>query len=286
MPWCPKCKLEYREGIESCADCGTPLVNEIGEDAASFLIMTTHDEALAQKFLNFLEYSGITSGEKLQLEETDEYTISVAEKDSKQAQKLFQGFYITEVTEATVINNSSPEDDGVSEENPDAEATQEKEEISPEASLRTRTNVYIKREDKYKDLSSTANIFYLFGVGGLIYLALNLAGILTFVSGIFSYSIYAILFIGCLIVGFTTKKSAKIAKEQIADENSLTETINQWMTDHITEDYLTDLEDDSLSEEINFLNKINHTKKLLTTEFPDLDDSYADQLIEDYLDNM
>ena len=28
MPWCPKCKTEYREGIEVCADCGSQLVEE------------------------------------------------------------------------------------------------------------------------------------------------------------------------------------------------------------------------------------------------------------------
>lgn len=26
MPWCPKCRTEYREGFAACADCGTPLV--------------------------------------------------------------------------------------------------------------------------------------------------------------------------------------------------------------------------------------------------------------------
>lgn len=27
MPWCPKCKYEYREGIEKCSDCKIPLVS-------------------------------------------------------------------------------------------------------------------------------------------------------------------------------------------------------------------------------------------------------------------
>ncbi len=31
MPWCPKCKCEYREGFEICADCNSILVAEIGE---------------------------------------------------------------------------------------------------------------------------------------------------------------------------------------------------------------------------------------------------------------
>lgn len=28
MPWCPKCKTEYREGFKVCADCGSELVEE------------------------------------------------------------------------------------------------------------------------------------------------------------------------------------------------------------------------------------------------------------------
>lgn len=28
MPWCPKCKSEYREGFAVCADCGSELVEE------------------------------------------------------------------------------------------------------------------------------------------------------------------------------------------------------------------------------------------------------------------
>lgn len=29
MPWCPKCKSEYREGFTVCSDCGTELVEEL-----------------------------------------------------------------------------------------------------------------------------------------------------------------------------------------------------------------------------------------------------------------
>lgn len=33
MPWCPKCKNEYKEGIKTCSDCGCELVeNEPAED--------------------------------------------------------------------------------------------------------------------------------------------------------------------------------------------------------------------------------------------------------------
>lgn len=35
MPWCPKCKSEYRAGFEVCADCGCKLVEEEPTDEKS-----------------------------------------------------------------------------------------------------------------------------------------------------------------------------------------------------------------------------------------------------------
>lgn len=35
MAWCPKCKVEYVDGITECADCHTPLVNQLDESVVS-----------------------------------------------------------------------------------------------------------------------------------------------------------------------------------------------------------------------------------------------------------
>ena len=32
MPWCPKCKAEYREGFTECSACHVPLVNSLPEE--------------------------------------------------------------------------------------------------------------------------------------------------------------------------------------------------------------------------------------------------------------
>lgn len=31
MPWCPKCRTEYREGFKTCNDCRVELVEDLGE---------------------------------------------------------------------------------------------------------------------------------------------------------------------------------------------------------------------------------------------------------------
>ena len=45
MPWCPKCKTEYRDGIEKCSDCGSVLVESLKESS---------DTVDKSKMLNFL----------------------------------------------------------------------------------------------------------------------------------------------------------------------------------------------------------------------------------------
>ena len=53
MPWCPKCKAEYREGFTICSDCNVELVTELEStpdgnanlvyDREAFLISVTDD---------------------------------------------------------------------------------------------------------------------------------------------------------------------------------------------------------------------------------------------------
>ena len=44
MPWCPKCKSEYREGFTECATCHVPLVDELPEEDETRIQDTVQDE--------------------------------------------------------------------------------------------------------------------------------------------------------------------------------------------------------------------------------------------------
>ena len=65
MPWCPKCETEYREGILTCADCGSTLVENLnfktGEPIIEPTFLSSEDTAVnemtEEEALAFLEES-------------------------------------------------------------------------------------------------------------------------------------------------------------------------------------------------------------------------------------
>ena len=57
MPWCPKCKNEYREGITVCADCNVPLVEDFSTAIAAdkTLVFNTEHKDKIDAFIKLLD---------------------------------------------------------------------------------------------------------------------------------------------------------------------------------------------------------------------------------------
>ena len=89
--WCPKCKVEYQDGITVCADCGTQLVEGNADDFLVVDICEFRDNETADRFVEYLEYSGISKAKK-RVEENGIVIVTVPEEDEKHAEKLFRGF--------------------------------------------------------------------------------------------------------------------------------------------------------------------------------------------------
>lgn len=270
MAWCPKCKMEYREGITVCADCGTPLVEEFTEKEEQVLILLTEKEELAKRFHDFLEYSGVTDVLLGFVEESGQYSISVPVSQQKEAKRLYTGFFLAETEKEA------------------KELAKELTEAEPEEeipNLREAASVYVKKEEKYKDFSSTAWTFLVVGIAGLIFTILNILGYFSIFGNPVSYTAASILFLGCLFVSGSSFRSAKAAKGQIAEENRFTNEVKEWMENNIQEASLLAVQDEAVSDEINFLNKMTYIKKAVTDQFGSMDEAFLDEITEEFYNN-
>ncbi|WP_197661213.1 SUR7/PalI family protein [Mobilitalea sibirica] len=187
--------------------------------------------------------------------------------------------------------NTISEDPSDDQEDVDADAEQltDYEEDNNESDLYTdeeeTSAPYIMKADQYKDYNATVWIFSLFGIGGIIVVILNIVGILSFFNGLFPNLIMSGLFLFFLYIGLSTSKKAKLIQADIDAENKLTEKINLWLEENITESFLASIHDESISEELNYLKKVNKIKLMLNDEFGKQNSSYLDRLIEEYYSN-
>ncbi|BCJ95001.1 hypothetical protein acsn021_25700 [Anaerocolumna cellulosilytica] len=304
MPWCPKCKQEYVEGIVTCADCKTDLVENLTEDTERITFLETEKELFAKKFSEFLEYSKIVNVEYHYEETLKNWIIVIDEKDKKQVDKLYKAFYSVEADSVLSTKDTTSEvptfhttQDEMNEadiskdaedyqEIPEYRSMFEEEELQDYLDSKNPkpkvSATYVKKEEQYKDLKSSADTFLIVSLVGIVVLILNIVGILNFFAGTISYLVMSGLFIAFLVIAFATYKKAKEVKTQIAGENDTTKAINEWLFSNITLEYLDSLVNPNESKEIQFFHKIEKIKELVERNFGELDDSYLDQLAEEF----
>lgn len=311
MPWCPQCKVEYVEGKQECVDCGSTLVESLEKEPFKFL--ETEKELFAKKFVDFLIYSKISNVSYEYDEAEQKWMVLIDESTRKQVTKLYNVFYAVEITGATENTRSSANQKAVSEsdltaldekevdifdssndtDSGNADGSEDKysslfdeEELeSIIESKKPKTYIppaYVKKEDQYKDLKSTAFTFFFVALLGIGVLILNAVGVLPLFDGVMTYIVMGGLFIAFLYIGVTTyAKSQKVEKE-ISSENNLTQSIERWLNQNITKEHLDAIDKESDNPEISFFKKIDHMKELILEEFGEVDEGYLDQLLEEY----
>ena len=310
MPWCPKCKTEYREGIEKCADCGSALVAELDAEDDSSILCFIHSEQAVTKLVSYLEYSGIKA--KVSFNDDEQaYAVNVPEKDIKKAKIEYKAFlsvesapqessekggnddpYSVEVLGEgeepgdlqKVIKIESLEDLKKLQENgidPEEVARKTIEAVSSEYKP---AGVYQSQSEKANELSSTGYTFLIIGIAMLIFTILNFLKVITLFDGRYAtLAILAALSLAACFVGISCFKRSKSATSQVAAEEKLTAEINDWMEKHADIMTAGDLSgNDGTGEEILYLKRTAAMKNALEHFFGHLDEDYADSLIDDF----
>lgn len=321
MPWCPNCKAEYQDGFTECSDCKVTLVDDIKEAEPLIPFFQAEDKNVAEKLVKFFNYSDLNSTCEFDAE-TGLYIVSIPPKGQMQAKKLYQAFYFVErermekgetdlldsqvaskvtdtekVTEDTNASASGATEEESEVDHPSMEEAEEPadsddyksetpgDEINAFDDDKEQSSVYVMKADQYKDLSGTVWIFLFFGVIGLIVVILNVVGIFSFFNGWIPNTVMGVLFALFIYIAISTNQKAKKVQVEIDAENKLTEQINEWLKQNITESFLASIHDEKLSEELNYIRKTDTIKEMLMKEFGTQNLAYLDRLIEEYYSN-
>ena len=305
MPWCPNCKTEYREGITHCADCKTELVTEykdaVLQTATEMLVKVDAEHIMfTNKLHDFLEYSGIMS---VVLEEGEMLGVYVAPEDFKKAKKCFKAFYSVETemvlqqaAEAAFMKGEEYNDYFNDDEEEDLAEDSEQENASDfysnqdtdVSSRKTKEEKrYVSAVTRYEDYRSSGVTFTILGSLGVGFALLNFMDVITLFGSTFSSLVLFIMFGIFLALGIFSFAKAASLKEGAENEKQTIEKAKIWMEQNFSKDLLSADNTDAVAEEANteellYMNRLDQLVARLVDAFPDLHDSLAEQLIEEF----
>ncbi len=259
MPYCPKCDMEFVEGVSVCSDCKGPLLSSPQEAKA------LQEEA-----------------EKKALEEAKNFF-----RDN------FPESRLAEETLSKEVLSGEPLPEGfLTEEDLPEEILQEI--IRPKKQQRPPSTVYVKKSERYQDMKSSASAFLLIGCTALLLSVLIFTGIIP-LSGMNQISfggVLGIMGIGCLIVCGKTGKDAAKLKAQADEENQKTkELIDRFLKTHSAGELDEKLDrelqgEDSDSSEERSLKRFSLIQDYLAIENDLPDQAYIDALSEEIYSRM
>lgn len=266
MPWCPKCKMEYKESVTICPDCGVELVKELVEDKILLPVADLEEEEAANRLVEFLASEQLDSTIEYS-KDTNSFLVNVSQEQIERAKKCVHAFF--QVEQETKVKSNSNE-------------VLEALEAAKKEMENTSSSPYIKRAEKSKDLKSSAITFISFSIIGIIFVALNIAGVFSYLNNLLSYLVIGGMFLAFLWIGISSFRMSKKAAEEALEEEAVTKRLTDWLKENVTPELLDSFSDPSLSGEINFMRQMEGIKEQITQIFGEMDDSYLDLIVEEF----
>lgn len=279
MPWCPKCRNEYIEGITTCVDCGVDLVDELPEEidpGAPVVLCHVDTEEIAEKLISYLRYGDLKTAAAVPAEnEESGYNLIVAEFEREATENMFSRFNSIDEMADMDISELVPDVEKQLEELEAEEASHMFSELRTEAS-----SVYVKKKDKYADLKFSGISFLVFGVIGVGFVIANQLKFINLFNE-FSMIIMVIVFVLFIGVGISSLIRAKKLKGIVSEEEKVTNDVMTWIDSNINDELISSLIDSELSEEDNYFSAHEKLCSMLMEQFPFFSRAYADELMDE-----
>ncbi|MBR3637111.1 MAG: hypothetical protein IKN45_04220 [Lachnospiraceae bacterium] len=239
MPWCPKCRNEYREGFTVCADCGVDLVDELTEEEVKKIALLKAPLASVMEIMDFLDTTGLKGYSHVENEDGTAF-LMVEEENQKQITFAIQAYMkkrkeaVEEYNErmrAKMQESLFGEDEDGDEEDDSSYSGKESDDEDDEdydeddEEEKVEEKVFRSSKEKADDAKSSAISLLVVGLIGLIFEALVVFHVLPLkingVPGIVLYAFLACVFLILIISGIASFFTAKRLKNAIVDETEI-----------------------------------------------------------------
>ena len=227
MPYCPKCDMEFVEGITICSDCGGPLVES--EDAYRAELQRLKEEALEKRRLEaqreFTVEELLSEADRSGATLDPDWAERVGIEDPSFRDSVSGRFDAGENWEPSLGDS-----DGRAAGRPDDGRSDIRAASKPAS-----PGLYVTSRQRCEDMHSSASAFLL--VGGVILIASILCwvGIIRLPmsdgSRMFFQTVLTAMGIASLIVSLKTRSSIAGLREKAEEEERCTAELIRWFTD-------------------------------------------------------
>lgn len=252
MPWCPKCKTEYREGFRVCADCGSELVDEE------------------------------------QFRELEEKQLSAGAAQACPAEALAYATELEMQPEDLEIDAQSADE---AEHGSEQEGNLEQREMAEESRQSSSGGLlYQDSLERANENRSSAWVLLAMGGIGILVIVLGILGIipLRFSNPYLFYGVMAAVFLLFLVAGIVSMKNACFFDKKAESENSLRSTMLAWCRENLCAETLNEEidVDGTESEEALYFKRFEYIKAKLNYQFVNLDQGFLEKFIDDSVYDM
>ncbi len=272
MPWCPKCKNEYREGIKVCADCGMELVETLEKREGSPLIFGSQEQM--EELEKFLIYNHLKTVRMEKDEAEGVYELYIGDEERQKASMAVKVFLQQEAGKAEEALEGA--DGGEAGNN------------GSDADAPVYTGVYLDSAKKAEENRSSGYMLIVVGGIGLAAIGLLLADIIKLPAGMVNKymicSVTGALFLLFFVMGILSVRSSQSLKAKAESESSLTSEIKKWCESSITAEMVDDglFPEGETGEEIKYFRRTDKMKAMISHQFLNLDEGFLDAFVDDY----
>ena len=283
MPWCPKCKNEYVEGVAVCADCGCPLVDQLEEEG--YLLYKGSDEDCRQ-LADFLFCGGIKSASFSPMEDGGS-AVTVDETQSRKAEQMAAVFWKEKAKEDWLEKPPVKEDPEGDDEFAQPDDFPNSVHLGRRMRGQESGGVYEAASKKAEEFKSGAYTLLIVGIAGMIALGLLLSGVLPVrlnpSSQFLTCLVMATLFLVFIVMGMLSFRSYREQKGKAVRESSLKEELTRYCRETLDAssiDLAAGVEGTD-AEEVRYFKRMEQMKQTISQNFVNLEDGYLESFLDE-----